>query len=587
MLTAEDRVEFVKNFQPKKMFRVPRDLFPIAVDPTCVSVSEAMQFMRPTDWVIGLRIGDQARCYPEWVLDNYHAVNDSIAGTPIAIMHCEICCSNAAYLANVDGQRLTFGTAGLYGGTASVYDVQTRSSWSHGMGVAFEGPLSGTRLERIESFQATWREWLWFFPETTVMTWPRPACHPEGRHGHGARDTFARPGMYVEAAGSMDVGNDDRLPENEMVLAFNCELGQAALPLRELARAGGLFQTELGGEQVVAISAGPASSFVGSFYRRLRGDDKPLDFVVANSHVRDVQTGSTWRADGVAIDGALKHEHLEPLPTMINKWHSLACFLKDVPLLSHRGPSAPIRLGDAEPVINTLGNCGFAVDVDFELYSLELPNGVTRGFHVTINGDPFNIYICEDELSAEDEALAHSHAVQRGALLLVSSPKQQFQETLNVHALRDDEIQWSHLVTDPRFSAATQAASENLKRPVGSRPSIADLCRVLRANGYETTVSESCPPDTIPVNAVTGLQVVIGGDSFLIFHFSDQQKAAAYGKSCSHSITAGLFVISSDPDDRYIVPSPVSTLRKPDGAITWSRLLTDPRFRLCLESASA
>ena len=130
--------------------------------------------MRADDWVVGVRTREGARCYPAFMLDNVHVVNDWWDDQFYAVMHCEICCSNAVFVATIDGARLTFATSGLYGGTLSVGDQQTESFWSHGMGVAIDGPLAGRSLTRVESFQASYGEWLELFPNTVVMTWPAP-----------------------------------------------------------------------------------------------------------------------------------------------------------------------------------------------------------------------------------------------------------------------------------------------------------------------------------------------------------------------------------------------------------------------------
>src|SRR4051812_3674373 len=149
IIVGERCTAFLSTVDTKRIFRVPRHVFPLAVDPVWVPAHEA-HFLRPSDWVIGVRVREEARCYPAWIMDNYHAVNDTLGRRHLAVMHCEICCSNAVYIADLEGQRLTFGTAGLYGGTLAVYDTQTNSTWSHGMGVALEGQLRGAVLPAIQ-----------------------------------------------------------------------------------------------------------------------------------------------------------------------------------------------------------------------------------------------------------------------------------------------------------------------------------------------------------------------------------------------------------------------------------------------------
>jgi hypothetical protein len=584
VVESERCTAFLGSVDTKKIFRVPRNLFPLAIDPAWVTSREAY-FMRPSDWVIGVRVREEARCYPAWIMDNYHAVNDTLGRRHIAVMHCEICCSNAVYIADLEGQRLTFGTAGLYGGTLAVYDTQTNSTWSHGMGVAFEGELRGAALPALQSFQATWEEWLSYYPETTVMAWNSPAIHPDGRHGHGARDTFAHAGMYVEPVSSMIVGNDNRLPEHEMVLTLNLNGSPAAIPLREIARAGGLFQSDIGGLRLVTISAGQASALVGTFHRHLPGDrSKDLDFVLIDGIVYDRQTGSTWRADGVAIDGKLKGRRLHPVPTMINKWHSLACFIPKIEILTHQKEPAPISMGEARAVVDALIEAHFMVSIDYELYKLELPNSATRGFHLHIDEDPFDLLIFDDEAAARDTALGYPHALQSRRLLLASSPDKRFKDDLNVSPLPDEEVAWSTLLSLDYFCDAVRAGAAKLEpHDRQERLSIDGLVNALRGTPYEITSLSCCPRDAIPPRAAVGIQASIQADPFIIYRFAEAADAESYSHTEDHVRVIGPFALRSDPDV-YVIPKPLSTMRKPDEAIGWSNLLADDEFIRSLQS---
>lgn len=573
-ITTELRAGFLSSVKPKKVFHVPRNVFPIAIDPPYVSADKA-DFMRNSDWVVGVRVGEEARCYPAWVMDNYHAVNDTLGGQHLAVMHCEICCSNAVYLPDLPDGRLTFGTAGLYGGTLAVYDTQTESLWSHGMGVAFNGELKGTVLPVLQSFQATWEEWLSFYPDTTVMAWNHPAIHPDGRHGHGARDTFAHAGMYVEPVSTMIVGNDNRLPENEMVLTLYAGNAPAALPLRELARAGGLLQSDTGGLKLVTISAGQASALCGIFHRHHPGDSSTdLDFELIDGVVIDKQTGSSWRADGLSTAGELKGQRLEPVPAMINKWHSLACFMPSAEIIRYDGEPHPVSLGEAQAVADAIIKAGFTLAVEYELYTLELPNGAVRGFHLRI-GDPFDLIIFENESIARDTALCYPHALQSGRFLLASSPDKMFKDDLNVHPLADEEIAWSRLLALDHFVEAFLSGTTIQEAP--AILTIADLVRATQGTDYEITPHAVCPRDAIPAAAVVGISASLGGDPFIIYRFAGRDKAASYSRQQGHVLAFGVIAFRSDPDV-YVIPKPLSTIRKPDEAIAWSGLLANEGF---------
>ncbi len=73
---------FVDRFTPDKPFELPADAFPPPERIDTVSVSQA-DYVRHTDPVIWLTHNDVSRCYPCWIADNYHMMNDVLEGDPV------------------------------------------------------------------------------------------------------------------------------------------------------------------------------------------------------------------------------------------------------------------------------------------------------------------------------------------------------------------------------------------------------------------------------------------------------------------------------------------------------------------------
>ncbi len=73
---------FVDRFTPDKPFDLPENAFPPPEQIDTVPVSQA-DHVRATDPVIWLTYKDQSRCYPWWIADNYHMMNDVLAGDPV------------------------------------------------------------------------------------------------------------------------------------------------------------------------------------------------------------------------------------------------------------------------------------------------------------------------------------------------------------------------------------------------------------------------------------------------------------------------------------------------------------------------
>ncbi len=71
--------------------------------------------------------------------------------------------SAAAYLPELEGRRFTFAVRG-----GRFVDEQTRSTWTI-VGVAVDGPMSGSRLEVAVAIDSFWFDWAAFHPDTTIF----------------------------------------------------------------------------------------------------------------------------------------------------------------------------------------------------------------------------------------------------------------------------------------------------------------------------------------------------------------------------------------------------------------------------------
>lgn len=62
----------------------PKDGIPTLLYPIFIGPSEA-DFLKPSDKVIGVKLGGGARAYPIKILNLHEVVNDTINGIPIAV----------------------------------------------------------------------------------------------------------------------------------------------------------------------------------------------------------------------------------------------------------------------------------------------------------------------------------------------------------------------------------------------------------------------------------------------------------------------------------------------------------------------
>ncbi|MHC4520026.1 MAG: DUF3179 domain-containing (seleno)protein, partial [Planctomycetota bacterium] len=207
--------------------------------------------MRDDDYVVGLEYKGHFRAYPLWITDNYHIINDRIAGDPVLFSTCERCQSGSAFVSKLAGQVARFSAMGMYNASLTMVNrkrgkTDRRSLWLHYEGVAIDGPAKGQFLEQIPTYHMTWKAWAAAHPQTDVMLAPNDPHHRDARHGHGREEYFSRPGMDPPLAKTITGCFDHRYPENEMVLGINIDAGIRAYPLLAVKREGGAVNDQLG-----------------------------------------------------------------------------------------------------------------------------------------------------------------------------------------------------------------------------------------------------------------------------------------------------------------------------------------------------
>ena len=162
-------------------------------------------------------------------------------------------------------------------------DEETQTLWSHLLGRAMEGKLSGTRLKTLPAALTDWESWRKEYPETTVLMMSRTGKE-------FTRDFYANPARFV--------------------LGLHHKGRAKAWPFDQLSKQPLVNDTVAETPVVVSFDTQTGAGYL--YERRL--DGQTLTFEQQGKAILDQQTGSTWNmARGEATQGPLSGKRLPAL----------------------------------------------------------------------------------------------------------------------------------------------------------------------------------------------------------------------------------------------------------------------------------
>lgn len=164
----------------------PPDGIPSIDNPQYVSVREADGWLGDDELVVLIERSGVTRIYPLQVLVWHEIVNDTIAGEPILVTYCPLCGSVIAFVREIDGEAVEFGTSGkLYNSNLIMYDRLTETYWSQIGGRAVIGELTGHRLDMVSAQTVFWGEWKNLRPDAEVLSRDTGFRRSYGRDPYG------------------------------------------------------------------------------------------------------------------------------------------------------------------------------------------------------------------------------------------------------------------------------------------------------------------------------------------------------------------------------------------------------------------
>ena len=567
-------------------------------DPKVTTVDQAAH-MRPDDYVVGLEYKGNYRAYPLWITDNYHMINDTIAGDAVLFSTCERCQSGSAFISQIDGQNVKFSAMGMYNASLTMVNRkrvkgEMHSLWLHYEGIALNGPLKGMFLEQIPTYHMTWAEWIELHPETNVMLPPDDPHHRDARHGHGREEIFSRPGMDPPLAKTITGHFDHQYPENEIVLGINIDAGIRAYPLIEVKHQGGTVNDDLG-NLPIAVFSGPQPEQVtmSAFIRKV--DGRILTFECEPKGFRDIETQSLWNIEGRAISGELEGVQLQPLRWQYVRWHAWVyphpnteLYRSDKPLFPYpEFPSYP-QVEVFRDILDKLTDVVSKLHFSNVIYNLSLPHEADAGICIYAGSDRLNVYKFTSEAAANDYVelqgawycmpfdtkIARKRVLNINEFVVESDPTDQYAEPTQTVHYPDNQTPWSKLVEDTEWIQDLLSPASAKKQAEGS---FASLVNFLKEKRYDVVEVAFLPHSQQRPGTISSIAATIEGDRFAIYQCVDKDTAVKVADEVTHALQVGSWVFRSIPVLMYADPH-YEMGQLPDNEIDWSKLLKKEAF---------
>ena len=302
----------------------PKDGIPAIDHPRFIASKQAKPWLHAQEPVIVVEQQGKARAYPLQILIHHEIVNDTFAGSPIAVTFCPLCNASMVFERRVGNQVLDFGTTGkLRKSDLVMYDRQTESWWQQFTGEAIVGHYSGAKLKTVPSKIVAFAQFQKAYPQGQVMSRHTGYLRYFFKYGSNPYRGYDRVGQQP----FLFTGKTDpRLPAMERVVNVSIKGRLRLYPYRVFKKSGVLNDTISGTPIVIFYKQGLLSVLDKSSIEQSRTIPATvvysrrigrlnLRFRYLHKKITDVQTGSEWNLFGQAISGPLKGKHLKMIPS--------------------------------------------------------------------------------------------------------------------------------------------------------------------------------------------------------------------------------------------------------------------------------
>lgn len=293
------------KFLADKMFYQPKEkLFASAQEDTTAK----------TKLVIGVAINNEAKAYPVEIIGYHHQVKDTVGGKPIMVTYCTVCRTGRVYSPFIKNKFEQFRLVGMDHFNAMFEDASTKSWWRQESGVAITGPLKGTQLKEVPSYQMALQDWLALHPNSLVL---QPDSNFKAKY-----DSLKG---YDEGtiAGSLEHTDTTSWNRKSWVVGVAVNNSFKAYDWNNLLQKKIIEDSINNYPILVTVSSNKQTFYTLS--RKL--NNRTLNFYVDENYVlTDLQTQSQWLPNGLCTSGELKGMRLNTIQSYQEFWHSWQTF---------------------------------------------------------------------------------------------------------------------------------------------------------------------------------------------------------------------------------------------------------------------
>ena len=320
---------------------VGRDGIPALVNPSLVPNYHAeATYIGEADRVIGIEADGRFIAVPHNILWWHEIVNFDDYGSPFAVTYCPLTGSSMVFdRSSIEGADL--GVSGLlFHNNLMMFnrrsDAAQESLFPQMLRSARCGPLDGQPLELLPSMEIRWKAWKELHPETLVVS---------GIRDRGGDYEYYPYNDYEDIDNAQTlfphVELDTRRPPKERVLGIPRDNGHGmAFPFIVLESRGDVVvvHDDVQGSRPVVVFWSSQAQAAVAYTPAANGQS--LTFEVRDGKFFDVETGSEWTLEGLAVAGSHEGAALEPLAdAYMAFWFAWATFQPNTDVLS-----GPLRL---------------------------------------------------------------------------------------------------------------------------------------------------------------------------------------------------------------------------------------------------